>query len=54
MPPGGFFVFALFIALNIYIKSRLKDPSGADEGGGFGCCKPDGNCADCGANGGKE
>jgi electron transport complex protein RnfE len=24
MPPGGFFVFALFISLNIFIKSRLK------------------------------
>jgi len=51
LPPGGFFVFALFIALNIYIKSRLKDPSAADEGEGFGCCKID-NCAaaDCCAN----
>jgi electron transport complex protein RnfE len=27
LPPGGFFVFALFIALNIFIKSRLKDPA---------------------------
>ncbi|MFP3089639.1 electron transport complex subunit E [Treponema sp. TIM-1] len=24
LPPGGFFVFALFIALNLFIKSRLK------------------------------
>ncbi|MCL2008758.1 MAG: electron transport complex subunit E [Treponema sp.] len=24
LPPGGFFVFALFISLNIYLKSRLK------------------------------
>jgi electron transport complex protein RnfE len=24
LPPGGFFVFALFIALNIFIKSRMK------------------------------
>ncbi|MDR2922497.1 MAG: electron transport complex subunit RsxE [Treponema sp.] len=63
LPPGGFFVFSLFIALNMYIKSRLKDPSAADdEGGGFGCCRPD-NCAagcsdgcggDCGEKGGKE
>jgi Na+-translocating ferredoxin:NAD+ oxidoreductase subunit E len=57
MPPGGFFVFALFIALNIYIKSRLKDPAPADNNGeGFGCCKTD-NCAGCGADagaGGKE
>jgi electron transport complex protein RnfE len=27
MPPGGFFVFALFISLNIFIKSRLKGGS---------------------------
>jgi len=53
LPPGGFFVFALFIALNLYIKSRLKDPASADDGEGFGCCKPDGNCAGCDA-GGKE
>jgi electron transport complex protein RnfE len=24
LPPGGFFLFALFISLNIFIKSRLK------------------------------
>ena len=24
MPPGGFFVFALFISLNLFIKARLK------------------------------
>jgi electron transport complex protein RnfE len=28
LPPGGFIVFALFISLNMYIKSRLK-PGGA-------------------------
>jgi electron transport complex protein RnfE len=27
LPPGGFFVFALFIALNLFIKSRLKEPA---------------------------
>jgi electron transport complex protein RnfE len=27
LPPGGFFVFALFIALNLFVKSRLKEPS---------------------------
>ncbi len=57
LPPGGFFVFALFIALNIYIKSRLKDPSAADSGEGFGCCKPNNCAAACGAvkdAGGKE
>jgi electron transport complex protein RnfE len=26
LPPGGFFIFALFIAFNLYIKSRLKAP----------------------------
>jgi len=26
LSPGGFFIFALFISLNLYIKSRLKDP----------------------------
>ncbi|MDR2483146.1 MAG: electron transport complex subunit RsxE [Treponema sp.] len=32
LPPGGFFVFALFISLNIFIKSRqkpAKSPGGA-------------------------
>jgi electron transport complex protein RnfE len=28
LPPGGFFVFALFIALNLFIKSRLKTAEG--------------------------
>ncbi|MDR2363240.1 MAG: electron transport complex subunit RsxE [Spirochaetaceae bacterium] len=28
LPPGGFFVFALFIALNLFIKSRLKTEEG--------------------------
>ena len=27
LPPGGFFVFALFISLNLFIKSRLKSPA---------------------------
>jgi electron transport complex protein RnfE len=31
LPPGGFFVFALFISLNLFIKSRLKDPAAAGE-----------------------
>jgi electron transport complex protein RnfE len=26
LPPGGFFVFALFISLNLFLKSKLKDP----------------------------
>jgi electron transport complex protein RnfE len=25
LPPGGFFVFALFISLNLFIRSRLKE-----------------------------
>jgi len=58
LPPGGFFVFALFVALNIYIKSRLRDPAAAaDEGGGFGCCKTDGcnpDCAECGTSAGGK
>jgi electron transport complex protein RnfE len=46
LPAGGFFVFALFIALNLFIKSKLKAPaaSSADEAPsdgdeGFGCAK---------------
>jgi electron transport complex protein RnfE len=31
LPPGGFFVFALFISLNIFIKSRLKTPGPGPE-----------------------
>jgi electron transport complex protein RnfE len=31
LPPGGFFVFSLFIAFNLFIKSRLKE-SGAQAG----------------------
>lgn len=30
LPPGGFFIFALFISLNLFIKSRLKAPKPAD------------------------
>ena len=35
LPPGGFFLFALFISLNIFIKSRLRPTgaSGKDHGG---------------------
>ena len=28
LPPGGFFLFAIFISINIYIKSRLKPVGG--------------------------
>jgi electron transport complex protein RnfE len=27
LPPGGFFVFVLFISLNLFIKSKLKEPT---------------------------
>jgi electron transport complex protein RnfE len=39
LPPGGFFVFALFISLNLFIRSKLKDPTKvADcEGCAVGC-----------------
>jgi hypothetical protein len=63
LPPGGFFVFALFIALNLFIKSRLKDPARpparppvkppADNENSFGCFQP-GGCNGCGADGGKK
>jgi electron transport complex protein RnfE len=64
LPPGGFFVFTLFIALNLFLKSRLRDPAAsatakavAETEEGFGCfqpngCKPD-KCTACGSNGGK-
>ena len=66
LPPGGFLVFALFIALNLFIKSRMKTPVAPESEEGFGCCKPKkpadcnpDNCsgcgfkADCGINGGE-
>ena len=34
LPPGGFFLFAIFISLNIYLKSRLKPAGGAHDSGG--------------------
>jgi len=58
LPAGGFFVFALFISLNLFIKARLKKPdtSSAADDGSFGCCKPDDcsqkGCAGCGTDGG--
>ena len=30
LPPGGFFIFALFISLNLFIKSRLKPAGGTN------------------------
>jgi electron transport complex protein RnfE len=37
LPPGGFFIFSLFIAFNLFIKSRLKDPVQAGCEGCTGC-----------------
>jgi electron transport complex protein RnfE len=31
LPPGGFFVFALFISLNLFIKSRIKSGESSAE-----------------------
>jgi len=31
LPPGGFFVFAIFISLNLFLKSRLKPAGGNNE-----------------------
>lgn len=31
LPPGGFFLFALFISFNFFIKSRLKPAGGSHE-----------------------
>ena len=47
LPPGGFFVFAVFISLNLFIKSRLKVPVIGNESPdkNFGCLSKD--CASC-------
>ena len=37
LPPGGFFVFALFISLNLFLKSKLKTPVLNVEPGCCGC-----------------
>jgi hypothetical protein len=37
LPPGGFFVFALFIALNLFIKSKLKAQTQSASASGQGC-----------------
>jgi len=42
LPPGGFFVFAMFIALNLFIKSRLKDAPSSEKD-----CEAVLNCEDC-------
>jgi len=52
LPPGGFFVFALFIALNLFIRSKLKAPAAVTaecEGCEAGC-----TVTDCGIPETKE
>ena len=45
LPPGGFFIFSLFIALNLFIKSRLKDPAREKAAGCEGCpAETSGHC----------
>jgi electron transport complex protein RnfE len=51
LPPGGFFVFALFISLNLFIKSRLKEPSVSTAKAG---CEECPGCANCGIPENKE
>jgi electron transport complex protein RnfE len=50
LAPGGFFVFALFTSLNLFVKSRLKNPAAvavvACEGGNAAQCSESG-CAHC-------
>jgi electron transport complex protein RnfE len=50
LPPGGFFIFALFISLNLYIKSRLKVPKPVDSVDCEGCSM----AAHCGIPENKE
>ena len=52
LPPGGFFVFALFIALNLFIKSRLKISVPQVKEGCCGCAAND-TCAVKQEGGGK-
>jgi electron transport complex protein RnfE len=44
LPSGGFFIFALFISLNLFIKSRLKAPAAADV---TDACENCDGCAAC-------
>jgi electron transport complex protein RnfE len=41
LPPGGFFVFALFISLNLFIKSRLKTGEAPAEAPASGHISPE-------------
>jgi len=51
LPPGGFLVFSLLIALNIFIKSRLKDPLAQPEEC-EACATP--SCNGCGIKGDQK
>ena len=42
LPPGGFFVFALFISLNLYIKSKLRGGSKEEANDPGGSAVPQG------------
>jgi electron transport complex protein RnfE len=37
LPPGGFFIFSLFISLNLFIKSRMKTGESSAEAPQAGC-----------------
>jgi electron transport complex protein RnfE len=50
MPPGGFFIFTLFIALNLFLKKKLKDPADPKTAEKAGC----GGCVSGGTGGSKE
>jgi electron transport complex protein RnfE len=59
LPPGGFFIFALFIALNLFIKSRLKEPvpnPGCDGCAGCECAVAHNSADNCETegNGGRS
>ena len=49
LPPGGFFVFALFIALNLFLKKKLKDPAAAAAPGCEGCPPEKAGCCGIGS-----
>ncbi|MDR1857869.1 MAG: electron transport complex subunit RsxE [Treponema sp.] len=54
LPPGGFLVFSLFISLNLFIKSRLKDPAAAEKAAGCaGCSTESTGCCGVANDGGK-
>jgi len=54
LPPGGFFVFAMFIALNLFIKSRLKAPSASSASASDQSCEGCSSASCCGIPENKE